>query len=94
MTRGTKNKHTLDGKFTLKISQKKHKAPGTRIATLAIRVITFFDLTAKTRDPMIARNEGFGLRGACEDLEASTLAINTRPLSLTKDIFIFSSFLV
>ncbi|GJS91652.1 hypothetical protein Tco_0774288 [Tanacetum coccineum] len=30
-----------------------------------------------------SRNKGFGLRGACEGLEASSPAINRRPLSLT-----------
>ncbi|GKG10883.1 hypothetical protein Tco_0342283 [Tanacetum coccineum] len=68
---------------------KEAQGSDTRNATLAIRVITSFDLTAKTGYPMIERIQGqrSNPRGACEeDLEASSSAINKRLLSLTKGI--------
>ncbi|GKD41239.1 hypothetical protein Tco_1261446, partial [Tanacetum coccineum] len=56
-------KHTRNEESTLNPLLKKHKASDTRIATLAIRVLTN-DPTVKIEEPMIARNEGCGSKGA------------------------------
>ncbi|GJZ62400.1 putative reverse transcriptase domain-containing protein [Tanacetum coccineum] len=58
MTRGTKNKHILDGKFTLKTSQKKHKASVKRIADADNkRGLNFISLWEN--DPIGIQSQGY-----------------------------------
>ncbi|GKA70180.1 hypothetical protein Tco_0776244 [Tanacetum coccineum] len=66
----------LDVEFTLKTSQKKHKASDTRNATLAIRV-TKINLTVTRGHPMIAKNKGPRLEvkgSVCRGLDPSLQA--------------------
>ncbi|GKD95316.1 hypothetical protein Tco_1375153 [Tanacetum coccineum] len=81
MDRSLRRKRFRRGTDIAKITRKRSK-PDTGIE----RVHKSREFNSKkTRDLMIARNEGFGLRGACKGLEASSPAINRRPHSLINE---------